>query len=212
MTLSGSALLWWTNTTKYSHTRHPTYNSNHCTVASFLQFLLLQRVRYHENSSSVDAKWLRNTIQIKQLKVRAGPHKQLKTSKFFISVFVIIGIKFNSKQHVLKPAFMIKDHASAINLTFSSYSNPPSLLLSPHCTRPILIKVQCCGIFQGWGEDFNSLGSFSLFPQNLNIWELGHLFTAGVVTALPQYFPPNLTNSDNVGIVLLWSSINMMAR
>ena len=113
--------------------------------------------------------------------MRAGPHKQLKTSKFFISVFVIIGFKFNSKQHVLKPAFMIKDHASAINLTFSSYSNPPSLLLSPHCRRLILIKVQCCGIFQGWGEDFNSLGSFSLFPQNLNIWELEHPFTAVVV-------------------------------
>ena len=181
--LSGRALLWWTNTTKYSHTRHPTYNCNHCTVASFLQFLLLQRVRYHENSSSVDAKWLRNTIQIKQLKVRAGPHKQLKTSKFFIFVFVIIGFKFNPKQHVLKPAFMIKDHASAINLTFSASQviQIHQVYLSPHCRHLILIKVQCCGIFQGWGEDFDSLGSFSLFPQNLNIWEQGHLFTAVVV-------------------------------
>ena len=113
--------------------------------------------------------------------MRAGPHKQLKTSKFFIFVFVIIGFKFNPKQHVLKPAFMIKDHASAINFSASQVIQTHQVDLSLHCTRLILIKVQCCGIFQGWGEDFNSLGSFSLFPQNLNIWELGHLFTAFVV-------------------------------
>ena len=171
-TLSGRALLWWTNTAKYSHTRHPTYNCNHCTVASFLQFLLLQRVRYHENSSSVDAKWLRNTIQIKQLKVRAGPHNQLKTSKFFIFVFVIIGFKFNPKQHVLKPAFMIKDHASAINLTFSASQliQIHQVYLSPHCTRLILIKVQCCSIFQGLGKDFNSLGSFDYYLKTWIFW------------------------------------------
>ena len=165
-TLSGSALLWWTNTTKYSHTRHPTYNSNHCTVASFLQFLLLQRVRYHENSSSVDAKWLRNTIQIKQLKVRAGPHKQLKTSKFFISVFVIIGIKFNSKQHVLKPAFMIKDHASAINLTFSA-----SQVIQIHQVYFYLRIARA----QFWLK-FNAAAYFKDGAKILIRWEAFHYF------------------------------------